>query len=85
MLNKIKYFFKVNKEGMIIGGIVGAIAYFIWKGFIPKQMSILSDTLLQAKGIVDNFVSLDIKLLLFFILLGITIGAIFDVVYNPKK
>ena len=85
MKNQIILFFKRNKEGMIIGGLVGAITYFIWKGLVPQEMSIISDTLSQAKGIIDNIVNTDIKILLFFILLGITIGTIIDILSNQKK
>ena len=85
MIDKIKNFFKVNKEGMIIGGIVGAIAYFIWRGFVPKQMSILQSSL-SPQGLIDKLgVNLEIKTFLFFVFIGISIGLIVDMLYKPNR
>lgn len=85
MTNQITLFFKRNKEGMIIGSIIGAIAYFIWKGFVPKQMSILSETLSQTNGLIDKIGgNLDLKLFLFFVVVGFSIGMFIDMIYKPK-
>jgi len=81
----IKQFFKRNRQGMLIGSIVGGVTYFISRGFLPEMNSTLQSGL-SPQGLVDQLgFSIEIKIFLFFVSIGFIIGLLIDAVWKPKK
>ena len=84
-MGKVKEFFRLNKEGMIVGGVVGGISYFVWKEFVPKQMSVLQSSL-NVEGLIDKLgVTIEIKTFLLMVFIGVSVGMIVDMIYKPNR
>jgi len=79
---KFKQFLKYNKEGMIIGAI-GATVYVVYafKIGIFNAMSTVQNTEFIPSGITTQVIFTYI----FFLLMGIGIGAFFDATYKPRR
>lgn len=74
MANQIIKFLKDNTKGIVTGGIVGAVLYFISQNVPAIGLSTLQGGL-ESTGIIDQLgITLEIKTLLFFIILGIIIS-----------
>ncbi|GAG06883.1 unnamed protein product [marine sediment metagenome] len=86
MANKLLKWLVLQKEGALIGGGLGLTTYFIWDRVVPKQMSVLTDIITGSQGIIDKITpNVDIKIMLFFIFVGVFCGIIVDMLYKPSK
>ena len=70
-------FLNENLKEIILGGLIGAVYYFLQKNISPQDMSILQSSLSNDKiaNIVSSVgVSINIQQLIFFILIGVGIA-----------
>lgn len=84
MANTITKFFRENQRGMITGGIVGGVTYFLSKNFLVTDFSTLQSGL-TVQGLTEQLgITLEIKTLLFFIVFGVIIGMFIDMIWKKK-
>ena len=86
----IKRFMWVNKEGAVVGGIVG---YVVFK-FYPKIVNefFMNQQAVQSIGLIDkvkDFIPVtdfvQFKLMLLFIIIGASLGVLVDMMYKPNR
>lgn len=86
----IKANFKKAREEMLIGGLGGGISYFVYARY--NNINPLRTFALQSQGIIDkvwttlpteNLITL--KVMFMFIVIGIVVGSIVGVWFNPLK
>ena len=85
MANQLTIFLKLKKKEILTGGIVGAVVYLVSKNFVTDQFSTLQSGL-SVEVLIDKVgVTLEIKTLIFFIILGILISLLVDGIIKSKK
>ena len=86
----IKRFMWVNKEGAIVGGVVGFLVYKFYPQIVNEFF--MTKTAEQSIGLIDSLKSalpvtdfIQFKIMMVCILIGASVGILIDSIYKPNK